>query len=151
MQESLLANSKKGSRRLEKEERKKEEIGRVAAKSSLSLYKLQILGGKPLGNLLISFNAIFRKIYAGPGEARLVEKVGRGQRASDGRGRDEFPERRVLVARWWCEGLERSVPVVRRRMIACLRRSFAKHRIHNIYHLPSGHLRFMRASQRSVT
>lgn len=55
----------------------KEEIGRVVAKSSLSLYKLQILGGKPLGNLLISFNAIFRKIYAGPGEARLVEKVGR--------------------------------------------------------------------------
>lgn len=35
-------------------------------------------------------------------------------------------------------------------MIACLRRSFAKHRIHNIYHLPSGHLRFMGASQRSV-
>lgn len=52
-------------------------IGRVAAKSSLSLYKLQILGGKPLGNLLISFNAIFRKIYAG--EARFVEKVGRAE------------------------------------------------------------------------
>lgn len=71
-----------------------EEGGDRTGRREILSFPLQvILGGKPLGNLLISFNAIFRKIYAGPGEARLVEKVGRGQRASDGRGRDEFPER----------------------------------------------------------
>lgn len=71
--ESLLANSIK--RRKEVEDwRSGRRIGRVAAKSSLSLYKLQILGGKPLGNLLISFNAIFRKIYTRARARRVSPK-----------------------------------------------------------------------------
>lgn len=71
--ESLLANSIK--RRKEVEDwRSGRRIERVAAKSSLSLYKLQILGGKPLGNLLISFNAIFRKIYTRARARRVSPK-----------------------------------------------------------------------------
>lgn len=124
----LVANKRKKRKEIEGslarcEKRKEDSMGRRG--SSLSLYKLQIPRGKPLGNLLISFNAIFRKIY-GSALCGAFRRQGRRAEQMTPRGMNF---RGTNEGCWYTLvwGV-RDLRVVRRRMIACLRRRFAKRR-----------------------